>query len=394
MKNANIPNPVTSVTASGSTLVLALQEPVYSGQAVTVAYTDPSAGDDSNAAQDNAGFDVASFAAGSITVSNGATASVPKAARLIGLGTQTLVNLSGSGGNIRGITSDGTKVYMWRSTDSTQMWEVPLSSISVVAGGSSSVTPTSWTISNPPSMNGRSQLVYSSGCLFVIDTSGALKCIDVSSRAASTVTVPADNPLPVGRIWMTGNLIGFPDGRIGKVGEPVAGGYGSTTVLRIYNVSGTGSSVSLSWDRDLTLDDTSATWPGDDHGSATDGTFLYRLNYATPGGYKVWRLRNNANSAVAFDAFGSGACGASGGTSGTLCAADLGIVTNPTFIGRDHLGGRLLLGDCDGARFYMTESANAAVTVTYDSQGGSAVASGSTPMLGSIVASPGTPTKA
>lgn len=388
VKNAGIPNPVTSVTRSGSTLVLALREPVYSGQAVTVAYTDPTAGDDMNAAQDAAGYDLATFAATSAT--NSAAGALPSTARLLSLGTQTLVNLSGTGGNIRGITSDGSKVYMWRSLDQSKMWEVPLSSITANPGASRTVTPTSWTITNAPGGTNNSQLVYSSGCIFVIDSSGVLNCIDLSTRAASTVTVPASNPLPAGQTWMTGNLIGFPDGRIGKVGQPS----GTTTMLRIYTVTGTGSSATLSFDRDMTLEDISSAWPGDDHGAATDGTYLYRTNYST-GGYKVWRLRNDGNPAIAFNGDGSGACAGSG----TFCnfnpsVGGVPILSNATFLGRDHLWGRLLVGDFDGARFYMTESTNTPFTVMYDSQGGSSIASGTTVAGVAIESPPGTPTRA
>ena len=295
-----------------------------------------------------------------------ADASVPQAARLFSLGTQTLVNLSGTGGNIRGITSDGDKIYMWRSGDNTKMWEVPHSSITANPGGSRTVTPTSWTIVNAPSANNTTQLVYSSGCLFLFDTAGLLKCIDLSTRTASTVSAPAGYAFPAGQGWVTGSLIGFPDGRIGKIGQP----NGVNTIVRVYSVSGTGASATLSFDRDLTLVDSVSTWPADDHGSATDGIYLYRTNYLT-GGYKVWQIQNTGNSSIIFNGDGSGACGASG----TFCnfnpsVGGSAILTNATFLGRDHVGGRLLVGDYDGARFYMTESANPALTVTYDTRGG------------------------
>jgi|GEM_PF-2594425 len=321
-----------------------------------------------------------------------ADAAVPQATRLFSLGTQTLVNLSDpSAGNIRGITSDGTKVYIWRSVDHTKIWEVPLSSITANQGGSRTVTPTSWSIINAPSANVTTQLVYSSGCLFLFTTSGALQCIDLATRTASTVSAPAGYSFPAGKGWVTGSLIGFPDGRIGKVGQPI----GTNTTVRVYSVSGTGGSVTLSFDRDLTLVDTVSTWPADDHGSATDGVYLYRTNYST-GGYKVWQIQNTGNSSIIFNGDGSGACSS---TSGTFCnynpsVGGVPILSNGTFLGRDHVGGRLLVGDYDGARFYMTESANPAHTVTYDSQGGSAVSSGSTVTNGSIAASPGTPTRA
>ena len=78
---------IGSVAVSGTdvTLTLASGSPaIKSGQAVTVAYTDPTAGDDSKAVQDTAGNDAASFTVGPgerVTVTNGSTeaATVPGA---------------------------------------------------------------------------------------------------------------------------------------------------------------------------------------------------------------------------------------------------------------------------------------------------------------------------
>uniref|UniRef100_UPI00258CF454 Ig-like domain-containing protein n=1 Tax=Acinetobacter sp. TaxID=472 RepID=UPI00258CF454 len=58
---------VTAVTVVGSTVVLSLGTPVTAGQAVTVGYTDPTAGNDLNAIQDLAGNDAASLPATPVT---------------------------------------------------------------------------------------------------------------------------------------------------------------------------------------------------------------------------------------------------------------------------------------------------------------------------------------
>ncbi|MCF0267180.1 hypothetical protein KW868_22355, partial [Acinetobacter guillouiae] len=52
---------VTGVTMNGSTVVLSLATVVTAGQPVTVAYTDPTAGNDINAIQDLVGNDAASL---------------------------------------------------------------------------------------------------------------------------------------------------------------------------------------------------------------------------------------------------------------------------------------------------------------------------------------------
>ncbi|MGA1362031.1 MAG: glycine-rich domain-containing protein [Ilumatobacteraceae bacterium] len=65
--------PVSSVTASGQNVVLVLSSPVWQGAALTLAYADPTAGDDNNAVQDAAGNDAASFAAVPVTNSSTVT---------------------------------------------------------------------------------------------------------------------------------------------------------------------------------------------------------------------------------------------------------------------------------------------------------------------------------
>ena len=54
---------VNSIAVSGSQVVLTLAAPISQGNTTTVAYTDPSAGDDSQAIQDASGNDLASFTA-------------------------------------------------------------------------------------------------------------------------------------------------------------------------------------------------------------------------------------------------------------------------------------------------------------------------------------------
>ncbi|MGA1655949.1 MAG: LamG-like jellyroll fold domain-containing protein, partial [Ilumatobacteraceae bacterium] len=347
VKNVNIPNTVTAVAVSGSTVVLTLRETIYSGQTVTVAYTDPTAGNDANAIQDSTGNDAATLSATSVT--NNATAAVPAAARLIGLNTETLVNLTGPEGGIRGITSDGTKVFFRTSNDYTKMWEIPISSITSNPNGTTAATATSWTITDSPSLRETTAMAYSSGCIFVLDASDVLKCIDVTTRTASTVTVPAGKPLPTGQVWLTGSLIDFPDGRFGKVSAPTGSGSSYSSTLRLYTVSGTGSAVTLAWSEDITLLDIES-FPSDDHGIATDGTYLYRIQYAS--GYKVWRLRSGVDSSIIFNGNGSGSCAGSG----TLCSINEPGTTNATYIAHDHAGNRYFVGDYSHPQFYMTEA--------------------------------------
>ncbi|MCW8201021.1 hypothetical protein D8B23_22200, partial [Verminephrobacter aporrectodeae subsp. tuberculatae] len=56
-----------SVEAQAKTVTLTLSTAVSHGQTVTVAYADPTTGNDTNAIQDAAGNDAASFAATAVT---------------------------------------------------------------------------------------------------------------------------------------------------------------------------------------------------------------------------------------------------------------------------------------------------------------------------------------
>jgi hypothetical protein len=134
-------------------------------------------------------------------------------------------------------------------------------------------------------------------------------------------------------------------------------------VLRLFNVVGSGKTVTFTFSEDILLADTDGTWPSDDHGIATDGTYLYQIKHAN--GYKVWALRSAAPAYLVFNGDGSGACGASAGTSGTQCtitypitgAVAGGSMSNSTYIGRNHVTGTYFIGDYSGTRFYKTDSA-------------------------------------
>ncbi|BDI05077.1 VCBS domain-containing protein [Sphaerotilus microaerophilus] len=85
---------VTAVSVSGSTVQLTLAAAVRTGQAVTVAYSDLTAGNDAAAVQDAAGNDAASFAATSVTNNARANINFDLAYRLYDNGANT-----GSGGS-------------------------------------------------------------------------------------------------------------------------------------------------------------------------------------------------------------------------------------------------------------------------------------------------------
>ena len=118
---------VSSATVSGSTVVLALGATVLSGQAVTVAYTDPTAGNDANAVQDTAGNDAADLAATSAT--NGSTATT----------TTTTVASSGGGGG------GGTTTTTVAATTTTTSTSVPTGTTTTVAATTTTAPPATTT---------------------------------------------------------------------------------------------------------------------------------------------------------------------------------------------------------------------------------------------------------
>jgi uncharacterized repeat protein (TIGR02543 family) len=300
---------------------------------------------------------------------------IPSAARLIGAGgtISSLTNTSNitngnycTGSHTRGITSDGTYMYIRPASYPSYICKLTM------AGNLVELSPVISTLGNLP--DGQLALTYSKGCIFIRDRgdigTAKIYCIDVSDWSMTERTLP--NALYAGTFWLFGNLIDFPDGRVGAVSAPntavASPGTGTCPVgmyckvLRLFNVSGTGKAVTFTFSEDILLADSVNSWPSDDHGIATDGTYLYQIRYDS--GYKVWALRSGAPSYLVFNADGTGGCGASTGVTGTLCSikypvtslAAGGTLTNATYIGRNHVTGNYFIGDHDGFQFYKSSS--------------------------------------
>jgi len=298
---------------------------------------------------------------------------IPSSARLIGAGgsliTFTDTNSVSNGGYctdsaVRGLTSDGTYLYFRPSLHLGYICKMTM------AGNAVSVSPL---ISTLDGLAGDSlALTYSAGCIFIRDTGVTgntnLYCIDVSDWSMTLRTLP--NAFYAGSTWLFGNLIDFPDGRVGAVSGPNTSisspGTGTCPggmyckVLRLFKITGTGKAVTFTFSEDILLADSVNNWPLDDHGIATDGTYLYQIYHAN--GYKVWALRTNAPAYLVFNGDGSGACGASTGVSGTFCqitypitaAIAGGSMGNATYIGRNHTTCNYIIGDYQGTKFYKS----------------------------------------
>ena len=310
-----------------------------------------------------------------------ASANIPAAARLIGNGgevyPQPAATPASCKGGIRGITSDGTYIYFRTNSDSTVICQTTLTGTFVAAR---SVT----------GLNGYSSesraLTYANGCILFRDSYAAgsgIVCVDTTSWTIYGSFTPSGSAIPLGGGWLTSNIMNFPDGRIGAVSAPTAtlgagGGTGANAcpanmyckILRLYNVSRSGNSLTISWSEDVTLADpskdrinTNVGWPSDDHGMATDGTYLYQIKHEY--GYKVWELKSGTPSYIIFNGDGATTpCGATTGTSNTFCPiyapknGSTRLMANATFFGRSHLTNQYIMGDYDGtdARFWISAS--------------------------------------
>lgn len=261
------------------------------------------------------------------------------------------------GKGTRGITSDGTFIYIRPSVNTGYICKVTSAGVLVsvhLVTGLAAVSQDSIA------------MVFGSGCLFLrkdsATTFDSIWCISTTTWTMTSIALPAGYPMPAGGTWLFGNFIQFPDGRIGSVGTSLAaaswpGGVGTGAGqcptsqfckrLRLYNVSGSGSSVTTTFSTDFILADIHSGWPDDDHGIATDGTYLYQVRHAR--GYKVWALQTTGPSYLVFNGdangtTGTGTCGAATGVTGGLCriadpisgAATGGSLTNATFFGRSH----------------------------------------------------------
>jgi hypothetical protein len=320
--------------------------------------------------------------------SQSASANIPASARLIGNGqgsTSTIVNTNGlsatefakcaSSTGIRGITSDGTHVYFRPSNSATIICKTTLSGVFVSAN---TVINSGQTKTFEMYSSESRALTFANGCILFrggfngdIDkgylAGSDFMCVDTSNWTMYGPFTPTGQSVPVGGFWLTSNIMNFPDGRVGVVSAPNAGvGTGPACTatyckyLRLYNVVRTGNSLSFAFDRDITLgDNVNSNWPDDDHGMATDGTYLYQIRYSN--GYKVWQLSNTATSQVVFNGDGSGSCLATTGTSGTRCEinASVGWTSSPnaTFFGRSHATNQYIMGDySSNNRFWISAS--------------------------------------
>jgi hypothetical protein len=281
-----------------------------------------------------------------------ATPSPPLAAQLLAqpyTTTGVQVNVSGFS-DMRGLANDGTHVYLLDGSGNVTV--VALADVAMAPGSSTTVTGTihtvGWGVNGAPSMPDLSalSLAYSHGCLFITDSSNSagnihLYCIDITDYTVTDIPVPAAKPLPIGFYYVKSSLIDFPDGRVGKVSAYESDGSGGyTSTLRTYSVTGTGKNATIAWSEDYVMADT-ANWATDEHGIATDGTYLYRIQWHTVNpNTKVWALASGTAAQVVY--------------SGSYTMP----FSNMHFLSHNHTDNYYIMGFWQGSQFFITEAAD------------------------------------
>ena len=323
------------------------------------------------------------YAAGSGTFTINASSTLyakwvpPQSARLIGSGG-SIISFTNStpvtnggfciDGGVRGITSDGTYLFYRPSTHPAYICKMTM------AGNTVEVSPNISTLSGLATDS--LALTHGSGCIFIrpqpTGTASSIYCIDPTDWSMTSISLPTYT-LYAGSTWLYGNLITFPDGRVGSVSAPgqslpTGNGAGQCPsgmfckVLRLFSLTGSGKNVTATFSEDLILADDVNGWPGDEHGIATDGTYLYEIRHAS--GYKVWALQSGMPSYLVYNADGTGTCDAATYTATSrVCiitypidgaTAGAGALSNSTYLGRNHTSGKYLFGDYSGSRFYLS----------------------------------------
>jgi hypothetical protein len=168
------------------------------------------------------------------------------------------------------------------------------------------------------------QLAYARGHLYARN-GGTIYCIDPLTWTSTSVANDSGQDLLWANGWLNGSLFDTPDGQLGVMGAPSNDQF----TVRLYGLSSDG--LTLTTAVDYTIND---GWTTDEHGTAFDGTYLYRISYVN--GYKAYDLRSGT---VAYD-----------GTSWDLRSDSAGgEIGNPTLFAHNHATGQFIVGDwCSG----------------------------------------------
>ena len=203
-------------------------------------------------------------------------------------------------------------------------------------------------VSNLPS--GNNQMAYAGGYLYARNGNNLYR-ISTSEWTSTQVTVDPSYPMLTCGAYMSGSLADTPDGKLGVMGATSGGVF----TVRSYTVSANG--LTLTWDRDYTIND---SWDPDNRGMACDGTYLYRLgnarNLSYPWEGQGYKSYNLATGTVAYD--------------GTAWHAPGQQYSYARFMTRNHATGQFIMYDPTTANLLLSASgttwALAPANLSYD----------------------------
>ncbi|MBS0246862.1 MAG: VCBS repeat-containing protein [Proteobacteria bacterium] len=253
-------------------------------------------------ATDTATIDITAVNDAPAFVSSGYTATADQ----IQNGNSTGIGLSNTD-NQRGLATDGQYLYVDDSGRAIDVYTLAGTFI-----GSHAVANLT---------DAQNQMTFADGYLY--NRNGdSIYLISTQDWSSTAVNIPQDKPLLTSHQWMTGDMLSLPDGRIGVLGANLD----NTTTLRLYTVSANGTD--FTWDQDIVLQ-TNGT-PGDEHGSASDGTYVYMVDY----GGSLYRTYSLATGELVY-------------TSSDPNLENIGSgfqLDNPTFFTHDHVSGDFIVG--------------------------------------------------
>ncbi|MDP2678795.1 MAG: DUF4347 domain-containing protein, partial [Rhodoferax sp.] len=299
----------------------------------------------------SAGYSSASDTASiSVTAVNDAPTLPELENNLVQQATSTSIAFSDTATAIKGLASDGVYLYVNDAGQRIEQYDAAGTQVSSNA-----------VLHLPGDAN---QLAYSQGYLFARNGANLYR-ISTTDWTSTAVTVPSDKLLLDAQIWMTGSLFSLPDGRLGTTSA--RDGSGNTTV-RLYNLSADG--LTLTFSQDLVVNDPLNDFPGDHHGTVSDGRYLYIMT--NTGGYKAYDL---STGQLAYNGTGWNMANPTLGTGGNL--------VNVTYLTRDPLSGALIAGDYSSYRIVQGASSAATIsligaatgtpyTITFDALAGAA----------------------
>ncbi len=371
---AGSPNAVTGVAinAAARTVTLTLTTAVTTGQAVTVAYTDPTGGNDTAAIQDAAGNDAASLAATAVTnntvdttppVVTTVNSSSPNAAYKVGDVISIQVNFS----EVVTVTGTPQLTLETGATDRT---------VNYASGtGSNSLTFTYTVQAGDTSadLDYRSTTALSLNGGTIADAAGNNAVLTLAAPGAAN-SLGANQAIVVDGVAPRGTQVFFAAATTNPYGLADGGFYASPSFV---DIDGDGDLDALIGNRDgntlVQLNTGSATSPAFAAGTTNPYGLLNVGNYASPslvdidgdGDLDALIGNSEGNTLVQLNTGSATSPAFAAATTNPYSLADVGLYASPSFVDIDGDGDLdALIGERFGNTLVQLNTGNAVAPVT------------------------------